>query len=430
MRLNWFSPLPPERTDIAHYTSRCAAALQSQFHVTYWTTQASDNRALPQDANIEVYSEGDIASAEFRRKLFHGVNVFNIGNDARYHSSIYSVARRYPGIVILHDTKLHHFIRGAHSMPEDFIEVSRRYYGEAGVAHAKAIIGGRETIDENIERMPFTEAVLEKAIGVICHSSAVRAEIASRARIPVVDLGLPYKKTDNAWCAKRAKQPFELIAFGYMGTNRRLESILRALADFDKRHLFKLRIFGTLWDEGFVRGLIDMLRLNAIVELRGYVEEDELDRAIADAHLAFNLRFPTMGEASGGILRSWHNATAPVVTSQGWYETLPADVAFKISVENECAEIQQLLDQLIVDPRKFECCGRAGRSYLRKVHDPDLYALKLKAALEDVQALNVRYAARFMMQRSAKSLPGDDDIRPFLLDHMSEAIAQLFGSQQ
>jgi len=429
MRLNWFSPLPPERTDIAHYTARCAEALQGEFDVVYWTTtRASDNRALLQDAHIEIYSEADIASAEFRRKLFEGVNIFNIGNDARYHSSIYSVARRYPGIIILHDTKLHHFIRGAHPMPEDFVDVSRRYYGESGVTHAKAIIAGQETIDENVERMPFTEAVLDKAIGVICHSSAVRAEIASRVRVPVVDLALPYKRTVNALCAeKRTKQPFELIAFGYMGTNRRLESILRALADFDKRHLCKLRIFGTLWDEGFIRGLIDTLRLNAIVELRGYVEEEELDRAIADAHLAFNLRFPTMGEASGGILRSWHNATAPVVTAQGWYEALPDDVAFKISVENECAEIQQLLDRLIIDPKKFESCGRAGRNYLRQVHDPDLYALGLKGALEDVQALNVRYAARLMMQRSSKVLSGDD-IRPFLLDHLSEKVAELFGS--
>jgi len=427
MRLNWFSPLPPERTDIAHYTSRCAAALQSVFDVTYWTTQRPNGSGLGPAAKLETYSEGDLGRAEIRKKIFDGINVFNIGNDARYHSSIYKAARQFPGLIVLHDTKLHHFIRGAHPMPEDYVSVARRYYGETGVRHARAILTQRETIDENIERMPFTEAVLEKAIGVICHSSGVRAEIAARAQVPIVDLPLPYKKIEDTLTGTRNwKPPFDLIAFGYMGTNRRLESILRALADFDKRHLFRLRIFGTLWDEGFVRRLIDDLRLNAIVELRGYVEEAELDREIGSAHLAFNLRFPTMGEASGGILRSWHNATAPVVTAEGWYKSLPEAVAFKISVANECAEIQQLLDRLIANSSIFRICGEAGRSYLKRTHDPDVYASGLKSALNDFRALEVRHVARLMVQRSASAIIGGDT-RPFLLDRMSEKVAELFG---
>jgi len=427
MRLNWFSPLPPERTDIAHYTSRCAAALQRQFDVTFWTTQRVEGSGLPRDAKIQVYAEDDLSRADFRRKLFDGVNIFNIGNDARYHSAIYKVARRVPGVVVLHDTKLHHFIRGAHPTPSDYIEVARRFYGEAGVAHARAIVLGQETIEENIECMPFTEAVLGKAIGVICHSAAVRAEIAASVRVPIVDLHLPYKKLERpSHHHRKWTAPFELIAFGYMGTNRRLESILRALADFDKRHLFRLRIFGTLWDDAFVRRLVDDLRLNAIVELRGYVEEDELDQVIASAHLAFNLRFPTMGEASGGILRSWHNATPPLVTAQGWYENLPDAVAFKISVENECAEIQQILDRLIAEPKLFETCGELGQSYLRKVHDPDSYASELKSALCDLRSLEVRHAARFMVQRSSRNILGNE-ARPFLLDHLGAKVAELFG---
>ena len=37
MCLNWFSPLPPEQTDIAHYTARIAPALMRRFDVVFWT---------------------------------------------------------------------------------------------------------------------------------------------------------------------------------------------------------------------------------------------------------------------------------------------------------------------------------------------------------------------------------------------------------
>ena len=37
MHLNWFSPLPPARTDIANFTARVAALLAQRFSLTFWT---------------------------------------------------------------------------------------------------------------------------------------------------------------------------------------------------------------------------------------------------------------------------------------------------------------------------------------------------------------------------------------------------------
>ena len=39
MKINWFCPLLPEKTDIAHYTSRILRELQKYAEVVLWTNQ-------------------------------------------------------------------------------------------------------------------------------------------------------------------------------------------------------------------------------------------------------------------------------------------------------------------------------------------------------------------------------------------------------
>ena len=37
MKINWFSPLPPDHTEIANYTARLLPALERKFDTTVWT---------------------------------------------------------------------------------------------------------------------------------------------------------------------------------------------------------------------------------------------------------------------------------------------------------------------------------------------------------------------------------------------------------
>ena len=78
--------------------------------------------------------------------------------------------------------------------------------------------------------------------------------------------------------------------------------------------------------------------------LHGFVPESELDAALASAHLALNLRYPTKGEASGSQLRIWSHGLPSLVTRIGWYTELPADtVSFvrpEFLVEDVCAHLR------------------------------------------------------------------------------------------
>jgi glycosyltransferase involved in cell wall biosynthesis len=434
MRLNWFSPLPPERTDIAHYTARLAPALMGRFDVVFWTDLKADAHALPPGAEVQTFDPARIEGRDFNAKLFGGLNVYNFGNDARFHAGIADVALKIPGLAILHDTRLHHFVfersRGQTPAFAAYLALARDLYGSAGEAAARRIVAadGR-TIDEHVDAMPFAEAFADKALGVVCHSTAARAEVRRGSDTPVLTLPLPFTslarppRVERAWAA-----PWRLVMFGYVNPNRRLESVLRALSSWRGAPDFRLDIFGALWDRPRIERLIAQSGLKSRVTIHGFVSEQALDEAIAGAHLAFNLRHPTMGEASGGILRSWAHATPALVTNAGWYADLPDDVARKISLEAEIADIHRALSDLVDAPHGFEQMGLCARRRLQDTHAPQAYADALAAALSALPELTKRFASRRLLQRVAAHARSREE-RSSLLDRASEQIPALFSAK-
>ena len=427
-RLNWFSPLPPERSDIAHYTARLAPALMCYFDVVFWTTHEGAD-SLPHEAKIKVYDPARLGEYEFHCELQGGLNIYNFGNDVRFHEKIYRIAQRVPGIAVLHDTRLHHFIFES-DRPNwtRYVMLAAELYGERGARIARRIVASNGTlIDPHVEEMPFVEPFLANAIGAICHSKSACADVKQRLAIPTLQLPLPFMSLARTPRVKRVwSSPFRLIMFGYFGSNRRLENVLAALQDVCAKIDFHLDLYGTLQNEAEIDNLINALSLRSRVTFHGFVPEQALDDAIASAHLAFNLRHPTMGEASGGILRNWVHATPTLVTNAGWYAGLPDRIVRKISIENERADLVQALKDLASNPASYQRLGIEAASFVRDNHHPGGYAEKLSNALADVPELSARFAARQVLQGVVRYARLADE-RSMLLERAVPQIASLFG---
>ena len=89
LRLAWFSPLPPVRSGVAAYSAELLPHLRGAFVIdSYPETAAHDfvwrHRRTPYD-----------------------LIVYQLGN-ARCHDYQWAYMARYPGLVVLHDAKLHH----------------------------------------------------------------------------------------------------------------------------------------------------------------------------------------------------------------------------------------------------------------------------------------------------------------------------------
>jgi glycosyltransferase involved in cell wall biosynthesis len=218
-----------------------------------------------------------------------------------------------------------------------------------------------------------------------------------------------------------------MIVFGRSANNRRLDALLKALAEFPERDRFRLHIYGQMGKAASLQDLISSLNLKRLVMLHGLVTEDELERALDKSHLAINLRYPTMGEASGSQMRIWSHALPTLVTKVGWYATLPAEAVAHVRVEREIEDIQAHLRAFLDDPEKFRAMGLEGRRILKEEHSPESYARALVSFAAQAAEMRAEANAFNMAERAARlmSIWTDSQAMPEAFDRVSEQIHAL-----
>jgi len=227
--------------------------------------------------------------------------------------------------------------------------------------------------------------------------------------------------------------PYRLILFGYLGRNRRLEAVFQALADFPEREKFHLDIYGSvLDDEKQLRSQLRSLGIRSLVTFHGFATEGVLDEALAKADLAINLRYPTMGEASGSQLRIWAHTLPSLVTNVGWYSTLSDEaVAFVRADVNEVADIQAHLRDFLEQPDRFVKMGAHGCNILAQQHAPESYVKNLLEFLTEASQYRAPAAALKLAERAGEltselmSKPSDS-----ILTNVAGEIGALAGMDQ
>ena len=377
-RLNWFSPLRPARTDIAHYALRTLPALAHYFDITVWTERTYWPLEMEAYARVRQWDGASWAALNAA-----DVTLYHIGNNAQFHSWIWDVARRHAGVVVLHDTRLHEFF-AAQLLQGDgtaYLSAIRRCHGAAAALHAARLLDGHITANALAETIPLTELALERARGAVVHTATAYREVAALERCSVLQLDLPYDAGPPP-VARAWDGTLRLVVFGYLGVNRRIDALLDAIASFPERQHLRLDILGELEDPETVTERIQLLAIDDIVQVRGFLPEAELDQVLDRSHLAVNLRYPTMGEASGSQLRIWSRGLASLVTRTGWYAELPPDAVGFVDPANEIADLHGHFRTALANPDALQAMGAAGRRHLETRHDPARYARELREGID------------------------------------------------
>ena len=129
MKLNWFSPLPPARTEIANHTLRTLPALCSLADVTLWTEQKAWDPQLGKFAEIRSFKPGRLPWDDLNRA---DISIYNLGNNPLFHVGAWQTSRQHPGVVVLHDFRMYHFFDDIYRVRlnrEAYLAVMERYYG-------------------------------------------------------------------------------------------------------------------------------------------------------------------------------------------------------------------------------------------------------------------------------------------------------------
>jgi glycosyltransferase involved in cell wall biosynthesis len=323
VRIAWFSPVPPVRTGIAGRSAELIEALRRRGHA------------------IEVFDEAsahDFVWIQQQRPF--DLIVYQFGNSS-HHDYEWAYALRYPGLVVLHDTRLHH-ARAALLLRErraaDYrAEFAWNHPGvRAGVAElAVAGFDSRLYYD-----WPMVRSLVERSRLVAVHGEAARRELLEMlsttnpqtpnseevlSRIIAIRLGEGETLTPEREAAARQRVRAahgireDAVLFGIFGgltPEKRIPQILaafRAALAHDPRA--RLLFAGAPAAHYDLESAIAAHALKDRATVTGYLASDEeLTDHLAACDVSLNLRWPTARETSGPWLRALAAGRATIVT--------------------------------------------------------------------------------------------------------------------
>lgn len=385
MRLAYFSPLPPAHSGIADYSRELLPHLARQATVHLF---APDPAAIAwEQDNYTVYP----LDAYPPRRWHYDVALYHMGN-SRHHEALYQMMRRYPGIMILHDYVLHHFIADRTAGRDNFAGYVRELgysLGLEGIRLAWATRYGEE--EQAPASLPLNQRLLDLNLGTLVHSNYARALVVARAKPRPVEV-VPALITPRSGRSRRSQLPWPpdaliFASFGQITHSKRLDQALQAFARL-RRHIPHARylIVGESLPEVDLEAMIAGLGLEGLVYHVGFSETlSTFVDWLSSVDIVLNLRHPTLGETSAAALRALAAGCPLVVYGHGWYSELPDTVAVKVPPLDEEALLHAMLT-LAQDSERRARMGVQARAYVQKAHAPAAAAAAYVAAIGRILA--------------------------------------------
>ena len=375
-RIAYCSPVNPAPSGIADYSEELLPYLGQYATLTLFIEDGLKPTNPQLEAHLEVLPLRRL-ERELRRHPDTAL-VYHMGNSPA-HAGIWRQAQRWPGVVVLHDFVLHHFMlwyaaNVRHDI-QQYVRAMGERYGEAGAHMAQLMIRSRFT--DAAFAFPCCEPVLAAARGLLVHSQFVQNQVATlqpTMPVAVVPMGVPPPTTtDRAAARARLGLPptvSVLASFGHLNAWKRVEPALRAVAalraeGLDARYL----LVGSVSPNYDLAGLIARARLGDAVTITGYVPRTQFDDYVAAADLCLNLRFPTGGETSASLLRLLGAGRPTLVSAVGAFAELPPGTAAQ--VDPGPAEGEQILAYcrlLLRQPALAAALGAQAKAFVAAEH--------------------------------------------------------------
>lgn len=349
IKVAYFSPLPPARSGIADYS---AALLEE----------------LKKLVDVEVFSS---RPASFNPEKFD-VALYQVGNNV-YHDFCYETALEHPGVVVVHEANLHHLIADITIKRGDwdgYLRILEQEGSEKDRVYAQRV--RRLEVGPDYEGVPMLRGLLNRSKGAIVHSGCVESELRAAgfsgavARIP-----------HGAWIPAASRLDFRerlgldettpLIGiFGFLKPYKRIAESLRAFRRLVRvQPSAKLILVGEAHPELQLDSLIRSLDLGLHVRVLGFRPIEEFVGYVAACDIVLNLRYPTVGENSGTLMRALGLGKAVIVSDVGSFSELPETVCLKAPVDaGEEDVLFEYLDLLVSRPEVRKALGARAHEWV------------------------------------------------------------------
>ena len=367
MKVAYFSPMPPEPSGIADYSALLLPALRERLDVE---AVRRGKKRPPRGTDLCLY---------------------HVGNNPEAHGWIVDALRRRPGLVVLHDFVLHHLVAGLTVGRGDghgYLDAMEREHGVVGRLLAHGVLDKRipPLWENRPQDFPLAGEVLGHASGLVVHSRYVR----DRAR----DAGY----AGRIWVVPHPAWPVPEVGpervngtpvfgvFGNVNQSKRVPQLLEAFARLREEHPDAALLLVGATASGFdLERRLQRLGLDGAGVVRhDRVDEERLWAMMAACDAVVSLRSPTMGETSGVAIRALSLGKPLVVSANGWFAELPADVGLKVPVDDgEEDTLTAALELLASRPDVRAAMGERAAALAQRDHDVGRVAELYAAACEE-----------------------------------------------
>jgi glycosyltransferase involved in cell wall biosynthesis len=306
------------------------------------------------------------------------IHLYHLGNN-RVHEDIYARALATPGVVVLHDSVLHHFLLGSLSRKQ-YISEWVYNYGEwrRDLGEELWRERARASVDPRYFRFPMLRRIFERSLGIIVHNPGASA-IACRQgakQITIIphfcEMNDPPEQAEVARFRQRIGIASGVRLFGIFGYLREPKRVLPCIRAFRRLHSVRpetaLLLAGEIVSSDLGRLVQSETRHPAVYRL-GHLSERDFRVAGAAVDCCLNLRYPGAGETSGIAVRLMGLARPVIVTDNAENSDFPPATVLRVSPG--IAEAEELFHYMLLVtefPRIAREIGSEARLHIQKRH--------------------------------------------------------------
>jgi glycosyltransferase involved in cell wall biosynthesis len=447
--LAFFSPWPPQPTGVAACAADLVPALAAAGHgVDVFVDEAlvavAKSPARPPAAGeVRILSAHDFVWRHTRAP--YGLPIYQAGNSWA-HGFVWPYLFQYPGLVVLHDARLHH-------SRADALMRRRRwddYRAEFAYNHPDVSLDAAELAIRGFDgayyyHWPMRRTVIDSARLVATHSRGVAKMLEEDhpgRRVQHIRLGHGVGALDRLTARGEFRGRFGIpqaaLVFGVLGAataEKRLAQVVRAFASARQWSPdARLLVAGHVDPLLPLHDLLQSAGIQDVTHVTGRLNDTEFDQAVVSCDVGLNLRWPTAREVSGPWLRllsaglptviidAVHHLDVPTLDPRTWRCHAPAPlepdaearaIAVGIDILDEEHSLRLALRRLGADADLRQRLGSAARAYWEANHT-------LAAMVADYER-----AIRRALDLSAPSVDLPAHLRPDPMVHTRKVIGDL-----
>lgn len=370
--LLYVSPFPPQKSGISDYSEVLVGALKEYYNITILI----ENYKLPdsdlyKDIQVLVYKNQEIDFSQYKYVIY------NIGNNPFYHSYIYKLCLKHPGLVILHDCVLYYLIAG-------YYESTNQLYSKLyEIGGTEAILVVKQAMQKEkkgileykdiASKLPLNKELAESGNKIMVHSeyaaNMIKKYMPSSQRLRKINL-IKQTKKDTKIIDKNVlfnkyhipKDAVIVTSFGYIAETKLNDIVCKAVLNLNAE-LEKKICYVMVGEGDFADAYID----NKVIFKTGYVDLDEFNSFLEYSDIVANLRYPSMGETSAAMIRIMEYGKPAIIVSDAWFAEIPEDCVISLKIK-EVDRIEDEIKKLVCDEKFRTDLGNRAKKYVDEFH--------------------------------------------------------------